>query len=131
VLCWSPTIWSPWRRRATGWSPGPHGSPGLIELRGQGIFRQEALAEAAIDVVVRLGPATEPVERLPPAGQVALAGVTLPAFDLDPFPASAVARLRLLAPGSASFEPAGSRPRQPIAASSSSPACPVPGARAA
>jgi hypothetical protein len=34
-----------------------HGAPGLIELRGQGIFRQAALAEAAIDIVVRLGPA--------------------------------------------------------------------------
>ena len=80
-----------------------HGSPGLIELRGLGIFRQEALAEAALDVVVRLGPATEPTERLPPAGHVALAGVTLPAFDLDPFPASAVARLRLLATGERVF----------------------------
>jgi HPr kinase/phosphorylase len=80
-----------------------HGAPGLIELRGQGIFRQAALAEAAIDIVVRLGPATEPIERLPPAGQVALADVTLPAFDLDPFPASAVARLRLLATGERVF----------------------------
>jgi HPr kinase/phosphorylase len=80
-----------------------HGAPGLIELRGQGIFRQAALAEAAIDVVVRLGPAVEPIERLPPAGHVALAGVTLPAFDLDPFPASAVARLRLLATGERVF----------------------------
>jgi HPr kinase/phosphorylase len=80
-----------------------HGSPGLIELRGLGIFRQEALAEAAIDIVVRLGRATEPIERLPSAGHVALAGVTLPAFDLDPFPASAVARLRMLVTGERVF----------------------------
>ena len=79
------------------------GSAGLIELRGQGIFRQPALGEALIDLVVRLAPRADSAERLPPPDRCVLAGVTLPVFHLDPFTASAVARLRLLATGERVF----------------------------
>lgn len=79
------------------------GNPGLIELRGQGIFRQPALGEVGIDLVIRLAPRTDSAERLPPPERCELAGITLPVFHLDPFTASALARLRLLVTGERVF----------------------------
>ena len=81
-------------------APGSHG---LIELRGQGLFRQPAEGEAGIDLVIRLAPRTDTAERLPPPERCELAGITLPVFHLDPFTVSAVARLRLLATGERVF----------------------------
>lgn len=77
----------------------PHGTAGLLELRGQGIFRLPAVAAAAVDLVVRLEPPADPGERLPAAETFGLAGLSLPVARLDPFAASAVARLRLLVTG--------------------------------
>jgi HPr kinase/phosphorylase len=68
-------------------------APGLIELRGQGIFRLAARAETALDLALELGPADE---RLPANETVELAGQPLPLVHLDPTTASATARLRLL-----------------------------------
>jgi serine kinase of HPr protein (carbohydrate metabolism regulator) len=68
-------------------------APGLIELRGQGIFRLEALAETALDLALELGPADD---RLPAAETIELAGHALPLIRLDPTAASATARLRVL-----------------------------------
>lgn len=75
------------------------GVPGLIELRGHGIFRLPALPEAAIDYVVYLERAEATGDRLPAPREMVLAGCRLPAIRLDPFAASALARLRLLLTG--------------------------------
>ncbi len=77
----------------------PHGTAGLLELRGQGIFRLPAVAAAAVDLVVRLELPADPGERLPAAETLVLAGLSLPVARLEPFAASAVARLRLLVMG--------------------------------
>jgi HPr kinase/phosphorylase len=68
-------------------------APGLIELRGQGIFCLPALTETELDLALELGPATE---RLPDAGKLDIAGIALPCHRLDPRAASATARLRVL-----------------------------------
>ena len=68
-------------------------APGLIELRGQGIFRLPALPETALDLALELGRADE---RLPVAEQITIAGLALPLHRLDPTAPSATARLRVL-----------------------------------
>ena len=68
-------------------------APGLIELRGQGIFRLPALAETVLDLALELGPA---VERLPAPRALTIAGLALPCHHLDPRAPSAAARLRVL-----------------------------------
>lgn len=75
----------------------PDGGTGLIELRGQGIFRLPAMAEVVLDHCVTLAPSLAfPAERLPAPATLAFAGVDLPHHRLDPFAASATARLRVL-----------------------------------
>ena len=85
--------------------PGPDGRPvarpagesGLIELRGQGIFRQPALAQAALDLCLDLVSGTAlAAERLPAPAFAAYAGFRLPLHRLDPLAASATARLAVL-----------------------------------
>jgi serine kinase of HPr protein (carbohydrate metabolism regulator) len=73
-----------------------HGAGGLIELRGQGIFRLPAMAAVTLDMAVALGPVDAAAERLPPPAWRRFAGIALPCFRLDPLAASAVARVRLL-----------------------------------
>lgn len=81
-------------RDGAGLRARPLALPGLIELRGQGIYRVAHCAETPLDLYVRLGP--EVAERLPEAGAtVALLDAELPVIDLDPRLPSAVARLRL------------------------------------
>lgn len=67
---------------------------GQLEVRGLGIVRQPALAAAPVALLVDLVKAEE-VERLPEERQESLLGQSLPAIALDPFAASAVAKLRL------------------------------------
>ncbi len=69
---------------------------GLIELRGQGIFRLPARATTRLDLCVELCPPVAPTERLPASGSIELGGIELPVFRLDPRSASATARLRVL-----------------------------------
>lgn len=75
----------------------PAGEPGLIELRGQGIFRQPALARAildlCLDLVEREGLAAE---RLPAPAFATLGDCRLPLHRLDPLAASATARIAVL-----------------------------------
>lgn len=71
-------------------------APGLIELRGQGIFRLPALAETALDLALELGPARD---RLPAPRMLTIAGITLPCHRLDPRVPSAAVRLRVLLTG--------------------------------
>lgn len=54
----------------------PEATRGLIEARGVGILRADALAEAAVALVVDMG--TAETDRLPPPRHVTLLGVPLP-----------------------------------------------------
>ena len=54
----------------------PRAIQGLIEARGVGILRAEALPEAVVELVVELGEAE--AERLPPWREAVLLGVALP-----------------------------------------------------
>lgn len=67
---------------------------GLIEVRGIGIMRLEALAEAPVALIVDLV-ASEEIERLPARLSEAVLGLTLPLIRVTPFDASAAAKLRL------------------------------------
>ena len=67
---------------------------GLLEVRGIGIFRLDALAEAPLALLVDLVPA-EAIERLPARHSETILGVPLPSIALAPFAASAPAKLRL------------------------------------
>jgi len=67
---------------------------GLVEVRGIGIFRLDALAEAPVALIVDLVP-SETLERLPVRRTETILGLTLPLIALAPFEASAAAKLRL------------------------------------
>jgi len=71
------------------------GEPGLIELRGHGIFRIDFEGETEIAVCVRLDP-RHLEDRLPEPASRTLLGVGLPLMRLDPAMSSAVARLRVV-----------------------------------
>ena len=66
---------------------------GLLEVRGIGIFRLDALAEAPVALLVDLVPA-ETLERLPARHSQTILGLALPRIALAPFEASAAAKLR-------------------------------------
>ncbi len=63
---------------------------GLIEARGLGVLDAGALAFAEVALVVRCGTP----ERLPDAETAAILGLALPQLTLNPFEASAPAKLR-------------------------------------
>ena len=67
---------------------------GLIEIRGLGIMRMDATAEARIALVADM---TEPhaIERLPDRRHCDIDGVSIPWLALAPFEASAPVKLRL------------------------------------
>ena len=69
---------------------------GLIELRGQGIFRLPARATVNLDLCVELCAPCAMPERLPAGRSIDLGGVELPSYRLDPLSVSATARLRIL-----------------------------------
>ena len=67
---------------------------GLIEVRGVGILRLDAIVEAPLALLVDLvGPET--LERLPERRSETILGVAVPRIALAPFEASAAAKLRL------------------------------------
>ena len=72
----------------------PETLAGQIEVRGVGIVETPPLAEAAVALIVDLVPGG-PLERMPAAREETLLGVTVPCLALDPFEASALAKLRL------------------------------------
>ena len=72
----------------------PETIAGRLEVRGLGIVAQPALATAPVALVVDLVRAAE-VERLPEDRVELLLGEEVPAIALDPFAASAVAKVRL------------------------------------
>ena len=67
---------------------------GLFEVRGLGILRLDALAEAPVGLVADLVAANR-IERLPPRRAETILGVAVPLVEIAPFEASAVAKLRL------------------------------------
>lgn len=76
----------------------PAAIAGMIEVRGLGIVRLEPVAEATLGLVVDLVPAPG-IERLPEAASVELLGIAVAALRLDPFEASAPAKVRLAVRG--------------------------------
>ncbi len=66
---------------------------GLIELRGIGLLRLDAVAEASVGLVVDLAPESPP-ERLPEPSHCVIEGITVPRIAIDAFQASAAARVR-------------------------------------
>jgi serine kinase of HPr protein (carbohydrate metabolism regulator) len=67
---------------------------GLLEVRGVGILRVDALSEAPVALIVDLVPA-ESLERLPVRHTETILGVALPLVRVTSFDASAAAKLRL------------------------------------
>ena len=72
----------------------PAAIAGLIEVRGLGILRVEAVAEATLALLVDLVRSAE-VDRLPEIRREDVLGVAAPTIALSPFEASAAAKLRL------------------------------------
>ena len=73
----------------------PAAIEGLIEARGIGLLPVPARSGAALGLVVDLAAAG--IERMPERSFVDLLGVRVPCVRLNPFEASAVAKLRLSA----------------------------------
>ena len=72
----------------------PAAIAGLIEVRGIGIIRLAALAEAPLALIVDLV-AADAAERLPERRTEPMLGLSLPVIQVAPFEASAPAKLRL------------------------------------
>jgi len=79
-------------RGGTIFASAPPPILGMIEIRGLGIMRMEAVGEAALALVVDLADAAS-VERLPERRSCEIMGLALPWMALAPFEASAVAKL--------------------------------------
>jgi HPr kinase/phosphorylase len=73
----------------------PRRISGLIEVRGIGILRIEAIAEAPVVLIADLI-APHQVERMPERRREPFLGLELPVIALAPFEASAPAKLRLI-----------------------------------
>ena len=89
------------RRGSAIWATAPGKIAGLLEVRGIGIVYLDGVEMACADsaklgLVVDLTDRTA-IERLPEASTVDLLGVNLPRLALDPFAASAAAKLRVAA----------------------------------
>ena len=66
---------------------------GLMEVRGIGILRIDALERAPLALLVDLVPPSE-IERLPETRAEEILGISLPSIASTPFEASAAAKLR-------------------------------------
>jgi serine kinase of HPr protein (carbohydrate metabolism regulator) len=84
------------RQGAAVQASAPRAIEGKIEVRGLGIVRLPDAAPATLRLVVDLVRPGE-IERMPASASAALLGVSLPVLHLDPFEASAVAKVRLAA----------------------------------
>ena len=72
----------------------PTNIAGMIEARGVGILTLPYRPSAPVAMVADMVPA-ERIERLPEPATCDILGVSLPLIQLDPFQASAAAKLRL------------------------------------
>lgn len=73
----------------------PAAIAGLIEIRGVGVVRLDALAQAPLALIVDLLPSGQ-IERIPEPRVETVLGVAIPLLALFPFDASAAAKLRLV-----------------------------------
>ena len=73
----------------------PAAIAGLIEVRGVGIVRLEALRQAPLALIVDLLPSGQ-IERIPEPRLETVLGVAVPLLALAPFEAAAAAKLRLV-----------------------------------
>src|SRR5712691_8953712 len=83
-----------WRRGDVLFVRAPATIGGLLEIRGIGIMRLDALPEAPVAMIADLV-AAEKVERLPTSNRETILGVALPLVAVAPFEASAAAKIRL------------------------------------
>ena len=72
----------------------PAAIAGLIEIRGIGVLRLQALEEAPLAMCVDLLPSVE-IERLPERRFEEMLGIAVPLIAVSAFEASAAAKLRL------------------------------------
>jgi len=82
----------------------PAATAGAIEVRGVGLREVPSLTEVPVALIVDLV-AAEAVERLPEAAAEEILGVAVPRLALDPFAASAPAKVRLALHGSEAAVP--------------------------
>lgn len=84
----------------------PAGAPaearGRLEVRGLGLMPVPTVDQAPLGLVVELTPQAE-IERLPAPRRWICLEIALPAIALDPLPASAAAKLRLVVRGLPGF----------------------------
>jgi serine kinase of HPr protein (carbohydrate metabolism regulator) len=71
----------------------PPALAGLIELRGIGLLRLATVTDASVGLVVDLAPDAPP-ERLPEPSHCVIEGIAVPRIAIEPFQASAAARVR-------------------------------------
>jgi hypothetical protein len=72
----------------------PEGIRGLLEVRSIGIVRFKPQIDVPLAALVDLLPPAE-VERHPDPACAVILGISLPVFGIDPFEASAAAKVRL------------------------------------
>lgn len=82
------------RRNETLTAHAPERMAGQLEVRGVGLSAVPYRMRVGLALSVRLVPADE-IERMPGPATTEILGVALPEIALDPFAASAVAKLRL------------------------------------
>lgn len=82
-----------WRSGGVLFGRAPESLAGLIEARGHGIIRESPLAMAEI-VLVATCVEDEAIERMPEPEMIEVAQVAVPRLRIDPFEASAPAKLR-------------------------------------
>ena len=68
---------------------------GLLEVRGIGIVRLDAPAEAPVALIADLAASAE-IERLPSSRNETILGVAVPLISVAPFEASSPAKIRLM-----------------------------------
>jgi serine kinase of HPr protein (carbohydrate metabolism regulator) len=72
----------------------PEALAGYLEVRGIGVVAVDCVADARLSLIVDLAD-RDTIERMPEPRTETVAGVTVPVIRLDPFAASAAAKLRL------------------------------------
>ena len=83
------------RRGTELWARAPASIAGLLEVRGVGIVRLDALEEARLRLILDLSDAAD-VPRMPEAATCTIDGVDLPLYPCAPFDASAPDKVALL-----------------------------------
>jgi|TARA_B100000315_G_scaffold148317_1_gene137170 serine kinase of HPr protein (carbohydrate metabolism regulator) len=72
----------------------PDNLKGLIEVRGVGVVNIGAVDKAALKLIIDLKPGAD-IDRLPEPREEILEGVAVQVLELNPFEASAVAKIKM------------------------------------